>query len=116
MQAVIFTSAWLVYSTFILAQVPAPFIAQTAAGSPATPSRRPAPVSPQTANDGRVTFRVFAPQASTVTLGGDINQGLNSEPGPDRGASAASSTAAGIPMTKGADGIWSGTSILPMKP
>jgi hypothetical protein len=36
-------------------------------------------ISPQIASDGRVTFRIFAPQATAVTLGGDINQGLNRE-------------------------------------
>lgn len=75
------------------------------------PAHRPPPlVSPQIAEDGKVTFRILAPQASAVTVGGDIHQGLNSE------ASSSSSPAAGIPMTKGSDGVWSGTSTLPMKP
>ncbi len=78
------------------------------------PAHRPPPlVSPQIAEDGKVTFRILAPQASAVTVGGDIRQGLNSE---TSAPAAGSSPAAGIPMTKGPDGVWSGTSTLPMKP
>ena len=107
--------ACLTFASLVFAQVPA-------APPPAGPGaqsvrmgRGPAPlVSPQIADDRRVTFRIFAPQASTVTLGGDINQGLNHDattPG-----TVASSPASGISMTKGAQGVWSGTSALPMKP
>src|SRR5205085_3331487 len=43
------------------------------AGRAAGPGRGgPAVVSPQIEADGRVTFRVLAPQATTVTVGGDI--------------------------------------------
>ena len=65
-------------------------------------------VSPQIATDGRVTFRIFAPKAGTVTLAGDINQGLQ----PDENAKSTT----GIVMTKDPDGVWAGTSSLPMKP
>ncbi len=107
--------ACLTFASLVFAQV-------SAAPPPAGPGaqsvrmgRGPAPlVSPQIADDRRVTFRIFAPQASTVTVGGDINQGLNHDattPG-----TVASSPASGISMTKGAQGVWSGTSALPMKP
>ena len=86
-----------------------------AGAPPARPSGRPAPVvSPQLADDGRVTFRVYAPQATGVTLAGDIAQGVMRD-GAMQGTGAQILTAA-IPMTKGADGVWSGTSALPIKP
>ncbi len=53
----------------------------------------PEVISPEIASDGRVTFRILAPKAETVLLGGsDI-------PGVGRGAS----------MTKGAEGVWAVT-------
>jgi len=66
-------------------------------------------VSPQIESDGKVTFRIYAPQASVVTVGGDIGGGL---------VAAVVPTAAGapvIPMTKGADGVWSGTTVRAVK-
>ena len=100
---------------FVLAQIPSP----AAAPPPAVPSpgmgRRPASlVSPHIANDGRVTFRILAPQATAVTLAGDISQGLNREA--QSLGTAVPSLAAGISLTKGSDGVWSWTSALPMKP
>jgi enterochelin esterase-like enzyme len=71
--------------------------------------------SPQIEGDGRVTFRISAPQATSVVLAGDIAQGLNRDPAVPA-ASPAPTAAAGIPMAKGADGVWVGTSVLPMKP
>jgi enterochelin esterase-like enzyme len=81
-------------------------------GAPsARPARRAPVVSPEILSDGRVTFRIFAPQATAVALGGDINQGL------DRGGAPASGSGSPhIEMTKGADGLWSGTSEKAMKP
>jgi len=55
-------------------------------------------VSPEVNADRTVTFRVRAPQASTVTLTGDWL------------ATPASPTGGVLPMTKGADGVWSVTS------
>ena len=98
-----------------MAQTPAPAAsAQVASAPPSQTNRRPAPVvSPQIAGDGRVTFRVFAPQATSVAVSGDINQGLVREiPLGGTGQPATS----GIAMQKGSDGVWSGTSALPMKP
>jgi enterochelin esterase-like enzyme len=60
----------------------------------------PAVVSPQIESDGRVTFRVLAPNATAVTLGGDLS-------------------GAGVPavtMSKGENGIWSGTTARGVKP
>ena len=97
------------------AQMPAPAAAApNEAAPPSQGSRRPAPVvSPQIASDGRVTFRVFAPQAASVAVAGDINQGIVREtPAGGTGQPAAT----GIAMQKGSDGVWSGTSALPMKP
>jgi hypothetical protein len=41
----------------------------------------PAVVSPQIESDGRVTFRILAPQASAVSVTGDLSQGLVAAPG-----------------------------------
>jgi enterochelin esterase-like enzyme len=84
----------------------------------------PAIVSPQIESDGRVTFRIRAPQASTVTVTGDIGQGLvAAEPGtgpaPQAAGDAPGRGPAGPPavvMAKGADGVWSGTTIRRIKP
>ena len=59
-------SLFLLATTFSLAQ---------------TPPRQPTPndtlKSPEVMPDGRVAFRIYAPHASEVTLGGDwISQGL----------------------------------------
>lgn len=59
-----------------------------------TPNPVAAPVrvrSPESAPDGRVTFRLAAPKANEVTLNASWPGGTN------------------LPMTKGADGIWTAT-------
>lgn len=95
--------------SLLLAQPPASPIGS----APVRMQRGRAPlVSPHVEADGRVTFRILAPQAASVVLAGDIAQGLNRDPG----ATTAPTAAAGIPMTKGPDGVWTGTSLLPMKP
>ncbi len=53
--------------------------------------------SPEAAADGRVTFRLAAPKAQSVTLNGDWIGATD------------------LPMTKGADGVWT-TTIGPLKP
>ena len=97
-----------------MCQIPAP--AATAPNPTPPPSqinRRSAPVvSPQIAGNGRVTFRIFAPQAGSVAVADDIGQGIVRE---TTAASAGAPLASGISMQKGSDGVWSGTSALPMK-
>ena len=70
-----------------VAQVQPPQPAPAAPQAPATPGPGrgggrggPAVVSPQIETDGRVTFRVLAPNATTVTVGGDINGSLVPDP------------------------------------
>ena len=60
------------------------------------PPRQPTPndtlKSPEVLSDGRVVFRIYAPKASEVTLGGDwISQGLGT----------------GGNLTKDNNGVWS---------
>jgi enterochelin esterase family protein len=106
----------------------------------------PAVVSPQIEPDGRVTFRILAPQATTVTVGGDINGSLvaaadgGAAPPTGPAAGAPPAPAAGTPvppatpaagatpqggrggappalvMTKGDNGIWSGTTVRRVRP
>jgi enterochelin esterase family protein len=68
----------------------------------------PAYISPQIEQDGRVTFRIPAPHATTVTVTGDLGQGLVAAPG-------APSTPP-VTMTKSADGLWAGTTVRAIKP
>jgi enterochelin esterase-like enzyme len=60
--------------------------------APAAPGRGAAPpavVSPEIGSDRRVTFRLYAPTATTVTVNGEWSGGNN------------------VAMTKDADGVWS---------
>lgn len=87
-----------------------------AQAAPQAPSGRggrggPAIVSPEIGADGRVTFRLYAPQAGTVTVSGDISLSLV----PTDDATDGGSTPA-VVMTKGADGVWTGTTIRPVRP
>ena len=69
-----------------------------------------------------MTFRVLAPNATTVTVGGDINGSLvpdaNAAPQPSTpGAQAGRGGGpAAVTMTKGENGIWSGTTVRPVRP
>lgn len=65
-------------------------------------------VSPEIQADGRVTFRLLAPNATAVTVGGDVNGSLVPDP-------AAASTPA-VTMSKGESGIWSGTTTRAVRP
>ena len=98
-----------------------------AAQTPAAPRRAAAVdrvfVSPQIESDGRVTFRLQAPNATTVTVGGDINGSLVPDPTRlllnRRAASPQGGRGGGTPavvMTKGDNGIWSGTTVRPVRP
>ena len=83
----------------------------------------PAVVSPQIEPDSRVTFRLLAPNAASVTVGGDINGSLVPDPAAppaQPGAPAAQpgrgNTPPVVTMTKGENGIWSGTTVRPVRP
>jgi len=83
----------------------------------------PAIVSPQIESDGRVTFRIYAPQASAVAVTGDLSQGLvtveSGEPSPAQSANVQGRGPAGPPailMAKGENGIWTGTTVRRIKP
>ena len=105
---------------------PAPGQPPASPGTPGAPGRGggrggPSVVSPQIEPDGRVTFRVLAPDATTVTVGGDINGSVVPDPAaptpPPPGAQAVEG--GGVPavaMTKGGNGIWSGTTVRRVKP
>jgi len=84
-------------------------------------------VSPQIETDGRVTFRILAPNATSVTVGGDISGSLVPDPGTETAARTAPPAGgqpqAGFPnrpptvvMAKGENGIWSGTTVRAVKP
>lgn len=78
----------------------------------------PQVVSPQMESDGRVTLRIYAPQASAVTVTGDLSQGLLTENGETASAAPASPQGQGpaVTMTKGTDGIWTGSTVRRIKP
>lgn len=79
----------------------------------------PAVVSPQIETDGRVTFRVLAPNATTVTVGGDINGSLAPDPTAPAQPPASGGRGGGMPavtMSKGENGVWSGTTGRRVKP
>ncbi|MBW8868415.1 MAG: hypothetical protein JF610_13995, partial [Acidobacteria bacterium] len=87
----------------------------------------PAVVSPEIGADGRVTFRVLAPQATIVTVAGDINGGLVPDPNAPAPAAAPDAATPGaarggrggtpaVTMTKGENGVWTGTTVRAVKP
>ena len=99
-----------------------------AAQAPAAPAQGrgggPVVVSPQIGSDGRVTFRILAPNATTVTVGGDINGSLVADPNPPAppqppAPEAQAGRGGGVPavtMAKGENGVWSGTTSRPVRP
>ena len=100
-----------------------------AAQAPPAPQGRgggrggPALVSPQVEKDGRVTFRILAPGAAMVTVGGDINGSLVADSNAPPAAPAAAVTPGGrggappaAAMIKGDNGVWSGTTVRPVRP
>ena len=130
----------------VAAQATAPPVAATQAPATQPPATPPGPgrgggrggpaiVSPQIEPDGRVTFRLLAPQASAVTITGDINGSL--VPGAAGPAAPAAAPAAPAPpapgdvpgapgggrggppavvMARGESGVWSGTTTRAVKP
>ncbi|OJU11375.1 MAG: hypothetical protein BGN86_01940 [Caulobacterales bacterium 68-7] len=70
--------------------------------------------SPEVLPDGRVTFRIGAKDAKSVTLGSEFVTQGNAVP------IAASDMTAGPPpvvnFTRGADGVWTGTTTTPIRP
>ena len=83
----------------------------------------PVVVSPQLEADGRVTFRLLAPNATTVTVGGDVNGSLVPDPNAPSPAAAEPAPAAGrgggppaVTMTKAENGVWSGTTLRRVQP
>ena len=110
------------------AQQPPPVPAAQAPGAPA-PGRGggrggPQVVSPQIEADGRVTFRILAPNATTVLVGGDVNGSLVPDPAAPAAPPAAPAAPAGrggggtpaVAMTKAENGVWSGTTVRPVRP
>ena len=117
--AIVAIVAELIFGSLVIAQVTPP----AGAGRGGRGGRGgPAIVSPQIESDGRVTFRIYAPQASTVTVTGDIGQGLVAAEPAAGTANPAPANPAGrggpppVALEKGADGVWSGTTIRRIKP
>src|SRR5688572_22432114 len=78
-----------------VAQTPQPGTAEAGRGAAAA-NQAPTVVSPEILQDRRVTFRLYAPGATEVALGGGIGRG-------------------GPPMAKNAAGVWE-TTVGPMAP
>jgi hypothetical protein len=103
------------------AQAPAPQQSPVPGAAPAgTPPQGrgrggPAFVSPEIGTDGRVTFRVLAPQATVVTVGGDINGGLVPDPNAPVPAAGPAATPV-VTMAEGENGVWTGTTVRAVKP
>lgn len=70
--------------------------------------------SPEILADGRVTFRVGAPTATTVVLGGEFITQANAVAVPAGDMSAGPTPQ--IAFTKNADGVWEGTTVQKIRP
>ena len=119
----VFAGAFVAPARGVQAPAPQPPASQTPAQVPGGRGGRggPAVISPQIEADGRVTFRVLAPQASSVTVGGDIGGSLVAVPGaaPATPAPPGGGRAGGPPvvvMAKAEDGIWTGITTRAVKP
>jgi enterochelin esterase family protein len=105
-------------SALLLASVS---VAQTPPAAPVPPTvpgrgrgvATPPIVSPEINADHRVTFRILAPEAKAVTLGGEFITQANAIQ-PAAGDMGVGPTPA-IPMIRGADGVWTGTSTEPIR-
>ena len=114
----------------LFAQAPAATAPPAAGQAPPAAGRGrggPAIVSPQIEADGRVTFRVLAPDATTVTVGGDINGSLVPDPTarrrghadaapPRRRTGGGRGGTPAVDMMKGENGVWTGTTVRAVKP
>ncbi len=111
-------SAFVLVSALVAAQAPPQPPPSQAGQPPAAAGARggmrggPQVVSPQIEPDGRVTFRILAAAATAVTVGGDINGSLV----PDPTAQPAPPVTPVITMTKGENGVWSGTTPRAVRP
>ena len=124
--AVCSTLCGLVAAAQSAPQQPAPVpAAQTAPAQAGRGGGRggPAVVSPQIEADRRVTFRILAPNATSVTVGGDINGSLVPDPNapPPQPAPAGAPGGRGgaapvVAMAKGDNGVWAGTTTRPVRP
>ena len=74
----------------------------------------PAVKSPEILPDGRVTFRVGAQNAQTVVLGGEFITQANAVAVPDGDKTAGPKP--DVTFTKGANGVWEGTTIQKIRP
>jgi hypothetical protein len=83
-------------------QTPPPATVPGAAGAGRAGGRGgPAVVSPQIEPDGRVTFRISAPQAAMVTVGGDVGGSLVPDPAAPPAPAAPPSAAPAAPGARG---------------
>ncbi len=74
----------------------------------------PAVISPEILPDHRVTFRVGAPKATSVTIDGEFVRQANAVEVPPGDMSEGPRPA--VAMVKGADGVWTGTTSTPIRP
>ena len=74
----------------------------------------PAVTSPEILPDGRVTFRLGAPSAQSVVLGGEFVTQANAIAVPPGDKTAGPRPE--VTFTKGADGTWEGTTTRPIRP
>lgn len=70
--------------------------------------------SPEVLPDGRVTFRYGAPNARSVSVGSEFVTQGNAVPIPAGDMTAGPAPV--VTMTKGADGVWTGTTTTPIRP
>jgi enterochelin esterase-like enzyme len=115
-------------------QAPVTAPGQPSANAPAPGRGRGAPaiVSPEIGADRRVTLRIYAPHASAVSVRGDVDGSLVPDPNAVPATAAATNPAApsavsqipgfgrggppAVVMSKGDNGVWSGTTIRAVKP
>lgn len=85
------------------------------------PGRGPRVVSPQIESDGRVTFRILAPQTNAVAVTGDIAGSMVPDPSASAPTSAEGAGGRGyvpprLALQRGQDGVWSLTTPRAVKP